>query len=56
VGWSYTIVVSSSNDVGVTKLEFYDGSELVGSVSYDVGMLSLTNKFVWTPATSGLML
>jgi len=53
VGWTYTITVNSSNDVGVTKLEFYDGSDLVGSVGYDVGVLNLTNKFAWTPATSG---
>ena len=53
VGWSYTITVSSSNGVGVTRLEFFDGSQLVGSVSYDVGMLSLNDKFVWTPATTG---
>jgi len=53
VGWSYTIAVSGSNDVGVTKVEFYDGSDLVGSVGYDVGMLNLTAKVAWTPATSG---
>lgn len=52
-GWSYTIAVNATNSVGVTKLEFYDGSDLVGSAGYDVGMLSLTHKFVWTPAASG---
>ncbi len=53
VGWSYTISVQSSNDVGVTKLEFYDGGDLVGSVGYDVGLLSLSHAFAWQPATAG---
>jgi hypothetical protein len=53
VGWSYAIAVNSSNDVGIIKLEFYDGATLVGSVSYDVGMLSLSHGFTWTPATVG---
>ena len=53
VGWSYTIPVVSSNGVGVTKLAFYDGSELVGEVSFDVGLLSLNHDFVWRPWVAG---
>jgi hypothetical protein len=53
VGWQYQIPVVSSNDVGVTKLELYDGADLVSSVSYEVGSLKLSHKFAWTPATVG---
>lgn len=53
VGWQYTLPVSANNDVGITKLELYDGADLVDSVSYAVGMLSLSHKFAWTPATAG---
>jgi hypothetical protein len=52
-GWSYAIPVVGSSGVGVTKLEFYDGTELVGSTSQAVGLLTLTYHFTWTPATSG---
>jgi hypothetical protein len=52
-GWSYTIRVDSSNDVGVTSLSLYDNGALVGTVGYDVGPLSLSHDFVWTPATPG---
>jgi hypothetical protein len=52
-GWSYPVTVQSSNDVGVTKLELYDGGTLVGSVSYQVGLLDLTHAFTWTPVTPG---
>jgi hypothetical protein len=53
VGWQYAVPVTSSNDVGITKLEFYDGSDLVDSVSYEVGLLSLSHNFAWTPASVG---
>lgn len=53
VGWPYTVEVVSSNDVGITKLEFFDNGSLVDSVSYTVGMLSLSHDFAWTPATAG---
>jgi len=53
VGWQVAVPVTSSNDVGITKLEFYDGSDLVDSVSYEVGLLSLSHRFAWTPATVG---
>jgi hypothetical protein len=53
VGWQYTVPVVGNNDVGITKLELYDGSALVDSVSYAVGMLSLSHDFAWTPATTG---
>jgi hypothetical protein len=53
VGWQVAVPVTSSNDVGITKLEFYDGSDLVDSVSYEVGLLSLSHRFAWTPATAG---
>lgn len=53
VGWSYTVAVKSSNDVGITKLELFDDGSLVDSVSYTVGMLSLSHDFTWTPATPG---
>ncbi len=53
VGWQYKLPVVSSNDVGVTKLELYDGGSVVGSVSYEVGLLNLSHKFPWTPATVG---
>jgi hypothetical protein len=52
-GWKYEVPVTSSNDVGITKLEFYDGSDLVGSVSYEVGLLNLSHDFAWTPASAG---
>jgi hypothetical protein len=53
VGWQYNVPVVSSNDVGITKLEFYDGSDLVDAVSYEVGLLSLSHNFAWTPASAG---
>jgi hypothetical protein len=53
VGWKYEVPVTSSNDVGITELELYDGSDLVGSVSYEVGLLSLSHTFAWTPASAG---
>jgi hypothetical protein len=52
-GWSYTITVDSKNDVGVTKLEFFDNGNLVGKVWYDVGPLMLSEDFVWTPDQLG---
>lgn len=52
-GWSYPILVESSNGVGITKLEFFDEGVLVGSVGYDVGLLSLSHDFVWTPDAAG---
>jgi hypothetical protein len=52
-GWSYTIPVVGSNGVGVTKLELYDGTDLLGSTSLAVGLLTLTHDFTWTPATAG---
>jgi hypothetical protein len=45
-GWDYEIEVHSTNDVGVTRLEFYDGSTLVGSADY-------AETFAWQPATPG---
>lgn len=54
VGWQYSIPVVSSNGVGVTKLELYDNGNLVGSVGYQVGQLSFSHKFTWTPATTGI--
>jgi hypothetical protein len=53
VGWNESVLVQGSNDVGVTKLDLYDGSALVGSVSYEVGLLTLSHKFAWTPASAG---
>lgn len=53
VGWSYIVPVVSSNDVGISTLEFYEDGLLLGSVEYDVGLLSLTHEFTWTPATAG---
>jgi len=52
-GWTYTIAVDASNDVGVTKVEFFDNGTLLGSVSYDVGPLSTTESFVWKPGKVG---
>ena len=52
-GWAYTIAVDSSNDVGITKLEFYENGTLIGEVGYDVGPLSLSHDFVWTPGKAG---
>jgi hypothetical protein len=52
-GWSYPVSVVSSSGVGVTKVELYDGSELVGKTSQAVGLLNLTHDFAWTPATAG---
>ena len=53
VGWKHVVAVTSSNDVGITRLDLYDGSDLVDSVGYDVGLLSLSYDFVWTPASAG---
>jgi hypothetical protein len=52
-GWDYTILVESSNDVGITKLELYDGSTLLGSVTYNVGLLNLSHEFTWKPIAVG---
>jgi hypothetical protein len=53
VGWSYTIPVASSNDVGITKLEFYEDGKLLKGVDFEVGLLSLSHTFAWTPSTAG---
>jgi hypothetical protein len=52
-GWSYEITVESGNDVGVTRLEFYDNGTLIGKVNYDVGPLTLTQEFNWRPDWAG---
>jgi hypothetical protein len=52
-GWGFDITVHGTNDVGVTRLEFYDDSTLVGRADYAVGLLSLTETFTWQPATAG---
>ncbi len=52
-GWTYTVAVDGKNDVGVTRLAFFDNGALVGSVSYDVGPLSLSHGFNWKPASAG---
>jgi Zn/Cd-binding protein ZinT len=52
-GWEYTITAKAKNDVGITKLEFYDDGSLVGSTTYDVGPLSVSEDYVWKPATTG---
>jgi hypothetical protein len=53
VGWDEPVLVLGSNDVGVTKLDLYDGSTLVGSVSYEVGLLTISHNFPWTPSSAG---
>jgi hypothetical protein len=53
VGQSYSVQIESSNGTGVTKLELYDGAELVESVEHDVGALSLTEDFAWQPEAAG---
>lgn len=53
IGWSHTVTVVSSNDVGITKLEFFDDGDLVDSVNYEIGLLSLNHDFAWTPASVG---
>jgi len=53
VGWSQDVLVQASNDVGVTKLDLYDGGTLVDSVGYEVGLLAISHKFSWTPASAG---
>jgi hypothetical protein len=52
-GWRYQIAVDASNDVGVTKLEFYANGSLLGSVSYEVGPLRVSHKFAWEPTKAG---
>jgi hypothetical protein len=52
-GRKYTVVVKAKNDVGIVKLELYDGNTLVGKVEYDVGLLELSSDFLWRPATAG---
>jgi hypothetical protein len=52
-GWNYTVTVDAKNDVGITKVEFYDNGTLVDSVSYAVGPLMLTHDFDWKPALAG---
>jgi hypothetical protein len=49
VGWRYDVPVTASNDVGITRLEFYVNDVLADSVSFDVGLLSLSHTFRWTP-------
>ena len=51
--WEYLVSVDASNDVGVTKLEFYENGTLVGTVSYDVGPLSVSHDFAWQPSKTG---
>ncbi len=53
VGRTYTIHVKSRNGVGITKLKLFDNGQLVGQVSYDVGMLELNHDFLWTPGQRG---
>lgn len=53
VGWATSILVQSSNEVGVSRLELYDSGKLLGSVSYETGPLSLSYDFPWTPASPG---
>jgi len=48
-----TVHVSACNGVGVTTLELYDDDVLVGSASYEVGMLHVEVDFAWHPTTSG---
>jgi hypothetical protein len=52
-GWTYSIPVRSSNDVGIRRIEFYDGNTLVSSKSFEVGLLSLSHRFVWRPQGAG---
>jgi hypothetical protein len=47
------VSVFGTGDAGITSLELYDSSELLGSISFDVGLLSLSHKFDWVPATAG---
>jgi len=53
VGKTWPVKVTASNDVGIVSLKFYDGSSLIGSVSFSTGPLTLEKEFLWTPATSG---
>ena len=52
-GWNYTIPVSGSNGVGITRLELYDGNTLLGRVEHAVGLLALSHNFAWKPETAG---
>jgi hypothetical protein len=51
--WSYRISVKGSNDVGITKLSFYEDGTLLKTVTFDVGVLSLSHTFAWTPQAAG---
>jgi hypothetical protein len=53
-GWTQTVQVVSSNDVGVTQLEFFDDDELVGRRQLEVGRLNLVQDYAWTPQHPGL--
>ena len=53
-GWSYTITVEASNDVGVTKLQLFNGSGKLGEVTYEVGPLSVSHDFEWEPEQTGM--
>lgn len=51
--WDYMITVEASNDVGVTKLQLFDDGNKIGEYTYDVGPLSVTEEFAWTPEKRG---
>lgn len=52
-GWDYSLTVESSNGTGITKLELFDGTDLVGSVEHGVGALTLSQDFPWKPDAAG---
>jgi hypothetical protein len=51
-GWTYTIPVHSSSDVGIISLELLH-SRQIGWVQYDVGVLNIDHNFTWTPEKPG---
>jgi hypothetical protein len=51
--WTYTITVDASNDVGITKLQMFNDKTKLGEITYEVGPLSVSHDFEWTPEKNG---
>ncbi len=52
-GKTWPVRVTASNDVGIAAIKLYDGTHLVGSISFTVGPLAFEREFLWTPVTPG---
>jgi hypothetical protein len=52
-GWEYIITVEASSDLGISKLQFFNGKGKLGELVYDVGPLTVSQDFVWKPEEKG---